>query len=154
MAVTFATPYGGTKALQWLENQTITNQSETSKVHARAVTPPSWAHSATFFLNVTAMGGTSPLLDFKLETVDPIDLTSVAPLGDWDGITQKTGTAALITVEIGPRITADDTGSATAACRYGVNATLPPVILYTITTDGTTDDEDYTFTLAVHWSAA
>lgn len=154
MAVTFATPYGGTAATQWLEAQTITNQSEDTRVWARAVTVPGWAHSGTFFLNVTAMAGDTPLLDFKLETVDPINLTSVAPLGDWDGITQKTGSAALITVEIGPRITADDTGSATASCRYGVNATLPPVILYTITTDGTTNTEDYTFTLAVHWSKA
>ena len=152
MAVTFATPYEKQGRVWFLENQTITNQTENTKVHARALAVPGWAALATFYLNVTVMTGTSPLLDFKLSYVDPIDLTSTTLLGDWAGITQKTGTAALVVVEVGPGMLADATGSATAGCRYSVNAILPAVLLYTITTDGTTDDEDYAFTLSVQWS--
>jgi len=152
MAVTFATPIGGGGRVQHLENAVITNQ-QGALANAKAIGAPAWARFATFYLNVSAMAGTTPLLDFKLEAVDPMDLTSVAPLGSWDGITQKTGTAALITVDVGPGLTIDDTGSATAACNYKVDAPLPPIILYTVTTDGTTGDEDYSFTLSVAWSA-
>lgn len=137
-----------------LESQVITNQTANSATIVKAFNPPRWAQAMTMYLNITSMDGTSPLLDFKLEQVDPsdFDTSAVTPLGDWDGITQVTAaTNSLITIEVGPGVTADDTGSATASCRYGVRANIPTWVMYTITTDGTTDDEDYTFTLSVEF---
>ena len=141
---------------QLLETVAITNQTANSTAVSYAVPVPDWATSCTFLVNVTTMGGTTPLLDFKLEGVDPntLNTTHVWALGDWDGITQVTtaGSVPKIAIDVGPSIAADDTGSATASCRYGVNATLPPFIVYTYTTDGTTDDEDYAFTITVWWN--
>lgn len=144
----------GVGAYTLLENQAITNQTANTATIVKAISPPRWAQWGIFYLNITSMGGTSPLLDFKLEVVDPgdFDTTAVSPLGDWDGITQVTAaTNTLIVVEVGPDVTTDDTGSATASCRYGVRAVLPTWLMYTITTDGTTDDEDYVFTLGCEW---
>ena len=140
------------EALRVLESLAVTNAAATTTV-TKAVRVPGWARTCHFLLNVTVMGGSSPLLDFGLQTVDPTTLgtTHVGNLGDWDGITQLTGAAApvLVTVDVGPNIVADDTGSATASCRYGVCCSLPAVIVYYITYDGTTHDEDYTATLQV-----
>ena len=150
------------QAVRRLESVTITNQTATTSAIAKAVQTPEWASYATFILNLPAssMAGTTPLLDFKLEGVDPYDYdaASIYPIGGWDGITQLTAATArsLHVVEIGPGVTGiadDDTGSATATDRYAINAPLPFVILYTITTDGTTDDEDYIFTLSVQFRA-
>lgn len=149
MAVTFNTQ-GGVGPLRLLESFTITNNQIATLAIAKAVTVPPWATYATWYLNIAAMTGTSPLVDFKLEAVDPIGLTAVAPLGSWDGITQKTTntTVCMTTVDVGPGLTVDDSGSATASDNYKVDAPLPGIILYTITLDGTTGDEDYTITLA------
>ena len=144
----------GAAAYTLLENQAITNQTANSATIVKAFSPPRWAQSMIMYLNITSMGGTSPLLDFKLEAVDPgdFDTSAVSPLGDWDGITQKTAaTNSLEVIEVGPEVVTDDTGSATASGRYGVRAILPTWVMYTITTDGTTDDEDYTFTLGVEF---
>ena len=137
-----------------LETQVITNQTANTATIVKGLHPPEWAAYATFYLHITSMGGTSPLLDFKLEALDPTNpqTAAAAPLGSWDGITQKTaGTDSLTTIDVGPALTVDDTGSATASDNYKVDAPLPSQIQYTITTDGTTDDEDYTFNLSVEW---
>jgi len=152
MAVFTINSTGEPEALRVLESLAVTNASATTTV-AKAVRVPSWARTCHFLLNVTLMGGSSPLIDFALKGVDPatLDTTHVWNLGDWDGITQLTSAAApvLVAVDVGPAIVADDTGSATASCRYGVMASLPPVIVYSIIYDGTTHDEDYTATLEV-----
>lgn len=141
------------RANRLLETVAIVDQTANSTAVTKGVHVPDWATSCCWLLNVTNMGGTTPLIDFKLEGIDPWTLTTthVWPLGDWDGITQLTtnGSTPKVAIDVGPNITADDTGSATASCRYGVNASLPPVIVYTYTTDGTTDDEDYDFTISV-----
>jgi hypothetical protein len=144
----------GVGAYTVLETQVITNQTANSATIVKALSPPRWARYAIFYLNITSMGGTSPLLDFKIETVDPsdFDTSAVTGTGSWDGITQKTAaTNSLDVIEIGPDLLADDTGSATASGAYAVRAILPTWLMYTITTDGTTDDEDYTFSLAVEF---
>lgn len=137
-----------------LENQVITNQTANSATIVKAISPPRWARYAIFYLNITSMAGTTPLLDFKIEAVDPgdFDTTAVTAIGSWDGITQKTAAAnTLDLIEIGPDLLDDDTGSATASGQYSIQAVLPTWLMYTITTDGTTDDEDYTFTLGVEF---
>jgi hypothetical protein len=148
--------------LQFLESVTITNQTANSTAVTKGVAVPAWAVKGIFTIFMDAVGGTSPLFDFVLGVPDwgtqgtITDGTDVASVGNaaWNGITQVTAAGpSQIVVEVGPDVTDDDTGSATASCWYGVKAELPPVITYTYTTDGTTDDEDYTFRIAVHWKA-
>ncbi len=106
------------------------------------------------------MTGTTPLFDFIVRGhMGGVALDDTAgnlfQLGaGWDGITQKTGaTASTTTINIGPGLTSDDSGSATASDAYTVESPLPPVLVYTYTTDGTTDDEDYAGTISIHFRA-
>ena len=129
----------------------------------KCVRVPSWATKAVFTIFYDASGGTTPLFDFVLGVPDwgsptllnaPTDATDVATFGNaaWDGITQVTGAGPYqIVVEVGPDVTDDDTGSATASCYYGVKGELPPIIAYKYTLDRGTTDEDYTFRIAVLW---
>lgn len=143
------------KSVRLLENVTITNQTANSTAVTKAVRVPAGARSVTFYLFLASTGGTTPLFDFVVGVPDfstgsPTDDTDAA-IGNaaWNGITQVTGAGPYqIVVEIGPEVTDDDTGSATASSYYGVKQnTLPPWLSYTYTTDGTTDDEDYAFKL-------
>lgn len=140
------------KANRLLDTISVTDASATTAT-SKAVPVPQWATSALWLLSVTTMAGTSPLIDFTLKGVNPwsLDTTHTWNLGDWDGITQLTSAASpvMVAIDVGPGITADDTGSATASCRYGVEASLPPMIVYTHTYDGTTQDEDYAYTISV-----
>jgi hypothetical protein len=152
-------PYRG---VQFLENVTVTNGSGLTggDTATTGVWVPEWATKVVFYIFYDSAAGTSPLFDFVLGVPDfgtagsVTDGTDVATLGNaaWNGITQVTGTGAyLIVVEVGPDVTDDDTGSATASCYYGVKAELPPVITYKITIDTTTNDEDYAFRILAHW---
>lgn len=148
--------------VQFLESRAITNQASTAAT-TKGVSVPPWATKVLFHIFYDSAGGTSPLFDFVLGVPDwgsttliaaPTDATDVATLGNaaWNGITQVTGTGAYqIVVEVGPDVTDDDTGSATASCWYGVKAELPPVITYTYTLDGSSADEDYTFRIVAQW---
>lgn len=149
--------------IQFLEDVTITNQTANSTTVTKGLSVPAWATKVVFTIFYDSSGGTTPLFDFVLGTPDwgsltllasPTDATDVATLGNaaWNGITQVTGNGPYqIVVEVGPDVTDDDTGSATASCYYGVKCELPPVITYSYTTDGTTDDEDYAFRIAAMW---
>lgn len=146
-AVTPSSPAGGL-----VETIAITNQTANSATVKKAVAVPSWANFATVVIGALTMGGTTPLFDFKLYgTFSNVpDDGSLYELGGWDGITQKTAAAGTVTtVDVGPTVVADDTGSATASDRYGVSSVLPNVLVYEYTTDGTTDDEDYAGTISV-----
>lgn len=119
--------------------QANTGQTDTIK-------PPVWATAAIFYLNWTAKAGTTPLMDFTLNEVDPINLTTTTPLEGWDGITQLAA-EDLVTVRVGPhRATNDDTG-----VDYHVATLLPPVLNAVITLDRTSANETYTYTLSVAW---
>jgi hypothetical protein len=149
--------------VQFCETLAITNQTANSTAVTKGLFVPPWATKGIFTIFFDSSAGTSPLFDFVLGTPDwgsrtlmaaPTDATDVATLGNaaWNGITQVTGNGPYqIIVEVGPDVTDDDTGSATASCYYGVKCELPPVITYTYTTDGTTDDEDYGARIAVNW---
>jgi hypothetical protein len=160
-AVTINTADAG-RGYRLLETVTITDQAAASTAVRKAVKVPGWAESCTFFVLVRSMAGTTPLFDFKLEVPDIFtDAKFAAPddgalsdLGGWDGITQLTAAASpvLILVDVGPEIAADDSGSATASCRYGVNASLTPWIAYKYTTAGNgAAKEDYAFDIAVQF---
>ena len=140
-----------------LETIAILNQTANSASVYKAVEVPRWARRATMVVSGLTMTGTSPLFDFILyganvAVTQPPDDGALYDLGGWDGITQKTAATATTTViDIGPEVTADDTGSATASDRYGIQAALPAWLVYKYTTDGTTDDEDYDAVISVYF---
>jgi len=141
------------------ETIAITNQTANTTVVSKAIPVPAWASYATIVIGSLTMAGTSPLFDFVVKRYDSAanaygqpDDGYLVPLGGWDGITQKTAASDTDTViEIGPTVTTDDTGSATASDQYGVTAILPPWLVYQYTTDGTTDDEDYAATITCYF---
>jgi len=153
------------QGIQFLESVAIVNQVAASTAVTKAVSVPSWATKVLFHIFYDAAAGTTPKFDFVLGVPDwgsttliaaPTDATDVATLGNaaWNGITQVTGAGPYqIVVEVGPDVTDDDTGSATASCWYGVKCELPPVISYTYTTQDAADDADYTFRLVAQWKA-
>lgn len=151
----------GKKRAALLETIAVTNAAATATVR-KAVPVPPWARYARFVIGNLTLAGTSPLFDFALEGVDNIgegasgapDSDDVYALGGWDGITQKTAAAGTTTtIDVGPDLTNDDTGSATASDHYAVQAALPDIIVYKYTYDGTTMDEDYSGTIAVYFRA-
>lgn len=110
------------------------------------VQPPTWAVAAIFFLNWTATAGTTPLMDFTLNSGDPVAPTTTTPLEGWDGITQLSA-VDLVTVSVGPHRTAlDDTG-----VDYHVPCLLPPFLDAVITLDRTSANETYSYSLSVAW---
>lgn len=141
------------------ETIAITNQTANSATVSKAIPVPGWARRATLVISSLTMGGTTPLFDFIVKGYDSAANNNGAPddaylymLGGWDGITQKTAASDTDTViDIGPEVTADDTGSATASDRYGIQAALPKWLVYQYTTDGTTDDEDYSAKISVYF---
>ena len=147
----------GNRPSKLLETIAVTDASATTSV-TKAVLVPQWAQNATIVIGTLTMGGTSPLFDFFLYGVDTMggatapDDGDLYALGGWDGITQKTAAAGTFTaIDIGPNLTADDTGSATATDRYGVQSMLPYVLAYKYTYDGTTHDEDYSGTISIYF---
>jgi hypothetical protein len=156
MAALTQIAWNGSQA-QALETIAITNQTANSTAVTKAIKVPLWARYATFVIDNLTLGGTTPLFDFTVNAVNITangtpDSDDLVLLGGWDGITQKTAaTASNTTVVIGPDVTVDDTGSATASDHYAVQAPLPEWLAYTYTTDGTTDDEDYSGTISVYW---
>lgn len=163
-AVTVNNPVIKKGGIQFLESVAIVDQTPTAST-TKAVSVPDWAVKVLFTIFYDAAAGTSPLFDFVLGVPDwgsdallgaPTDATDTTTLGNaaWDGITQVTGAGPYqIMVEVGPDVTDDDTGSATANCWYGVKCELPPIITYKYTVDGTSGNEDYTFRLVAQWKA-
>lgn len=141
---------------QLLESIAITNQTAASTTVRKYIAVPAWAKYATFVVDLTAVGGTTPTFDFTIAGVNiadtfPPDDADLFLLGaGWDGITQKTA-ASTATVHLGPDVTTDDTGSGTADDAYGVGCVLPPILVYSYTTTDAADDADYTATISVYW---
>jgi hypothetical protein len=148
--------------IQRLEAVTIANQTAASTTVTKGVGVPAWATKVVFYIFFDSSGGTTPKFDFTLGMPDwgtagaVTDATDLSAIGNaaWNGITQVTGNGPyVIVVEVGPDVTDDDTGSATASCYYGVKCELPPILTYSYTTQDAADDADYTFRIAAHWKA-
>jgi hypothetical protein len=148
-----------------LETIASVNTAVTTTVN-RALSVPSWAQAATFILDITVTG-TTPLFDFQIHlansaarqgalldsTTDkfPVPTTGAAPLSAANTqITTDTSTP-INAISIGPGLTLDVTGSATANAHYSYPAFLTPWLIYTYVMDGTTADEDYAGTISVVW---
>lgn len=152
-AITTVAPASGTGLCETIA---ITNQTTASVAVNKAIMVPAWARYAQVVIANLTMTGTTPTLDFTLRGclggAAPDDANLYLLGAGWDGITQKTGaTATDTTIELGPAITTDDTGSATASDAYGVGCVLPPILVYTYTTSGVDDDEDYAATIHVYF---
>jgi len=145
-----------------VETLAVTNAAASATVD-RALQVPGWARAFTCLVDVT-ITGTTPLFDFAIfggttaggragatldSTTDkflfggvPITITQ---------LTTDTSTP-IVTLEVGPGVTLDTTGSATANSNYAWPvAGLPNWLIYTYTYDGTTHDEDYNGTISFIW---
>lgn len=146
MAVPTVKEVGYGDSVVTLENRNITNQSGAG-THRAAIQVPSRATRATFYLNLISVGGTTPTLDFALHSIDPtaFDDANIHPLGSGgDGAITQLTAAGDVAVFVGEGAAGDDTGTT-----YHIASPLPRFLLYTVTIDGTTGDEDYNYTLAV-----
>jgi hypothetical protein len=103
--------------------------------------PPD-AVGAVFFLNVSQMSGTTPLLDLKFQYVDPVS----GAVSDVPGASiVQMSAAALRVITIDPRIT--------ASANVGIVQPLGRVMRAVFTLDNTTtNSENYTFSLGVRYS--
>lgn len=130
------------RQLQVIRNATAqadTGQTDTIEV-------PTGATAAIFYLNWTATTGTTPLMDFAINELDPVDQSTSTPLEGWDGITQLSA-VDLVTVRVGPhRVANDDTG-----VDYHIATLLPQFLDAVVTLDRTSANETYTYTLSVLW---
>lgn len=153
------TPTSRTR-FELLETLAVTNLTPTT-TRTRALGVPAWAFACTFIIDVT-ITGTTPLFDFKVEgaittvrhgaqldsTTDVFQFPTNASITQ---LTTDTSTPT-ISVEIGPGVPVDTTGSATANSAYAFPTVgLPDYLVYTYTMDGTTGDEDYNGTISVLW---
>ena len=148
-----------------LETIAQTNLTPTTTVN-RALAVPSSAVAATFIVDVT-ITGTTPLFDFSVfaaashtrqgasldSTTDKFPFPTTAAAPATAAITQMTTDTStpIAAVSIGPGLTLDVTGSATANAHYSFPAYLTPWLIYTYIMDGTTGDEDYNGTISVVW---
>lgn len=100
---------------------------------------PEWARGAVFFWRISAVAGTTPIADCKLQFTDPTSAQSV----DVDGATFAQQTAASTQyLVLDPDVTADATGNARAAA-----APLSSEMAAVFTFDRTSANETYTYTL-------
>jgi hypothetical protein len=141
------------KHIRFLEAITATNAAADK---TRAVKVPADARFLSVYLFITSQGGTTPTFDFSLIVPDFGTAAKLsAPTDDNPAtlvsLTQVTGTGPYQQrIDIGPGVTgiADDTtGAAAGDAVESVNAILPPWLVYTIDTDVTTGDEDFSLNL-------
>lgn len=124
--------------------ETVTSQTAyaTASLNVDFV-PPSWARYAQFNWNISAVAGTTPIADCKLQLKDPVSGSFLDI--DSGAFGQKTA-ASFQTLAVGPTMTADATGDYRQAV-----AMIPDAMRAVFTFDRTTADETYTFTLSVVW---
>ena len=122
--------------------EAATNGEGTDQVYTDDLDVPGFARWAIFYLDVTAMSGTSEAVDWKLQYVDPG--TGTAEDFPGAGITQLTAAANVI-VNVGAGITGiadDDTGVI-----YSINAPLPQRIRSVLTLANSAENEVQTIDL-------
>ena len=156
---------GSRRPSELIETIAVTNASATTTV-SRALQVPAFAGAATFVLDIT-IAGTTPLFDLAFYGVVPAvvvggtrygatfdSTTDIFQFPTNAAITQLTtdGSTPTVTIDIGPNVPVDSSGSATANSGYSFPCVhLPQWLIYIYTYDGTTTDEDYNGTLSVNW---
>ncbi len=106
--------------------------------------PPSDATAAVFFWRISAVAGTTPIADCKLQYKDPTSGQYI----DVDGgaFAQQTA-ASFQALSVGQGLTADATGNFRVC-----DGVLIPQMRFVFTFDRTTGDETYTYTLSASYS--
>lgn len=148
-----------------LESIAVTNAAATTTV-SRALAVPPWAYAVTFLIDLT-ITGTTPTFDFSVymantstrtgalidSTLDIVPFATTAAAPATAAITQMTTDMSTphVALSIGPGLTLDVTGSATANAHYSFPGYLTPWLVYVYVYDGTTMDEDYTGTISAAW---
>lgn len=155
--ITVLTPdWNATPTYAKLETIAIANQAAASTTVRKTFAVPPWAKYATFVVDVTTATGTAPSFDFDLQWVNiadtfPPDDADLSALRDGFGYTAKTAASTSI-IYVGPGVTEELTGSATADDSYGLGVLLPPWIAYSYTTVGAgASPEDYDATISVYF---
>ena len=150
-AISFAAFTNGRRFVRSQTAQATTGQTDWLAI-------PGWAKFLYVDYNLTAVAGTSPLVDvtFKIPDLTTLDdTTGVVNLAGHTALTQITGAARLV-CQIGPGVTgiADDvTNAATGLSNISINHVLPDAIGIKILQDRTTGDETYTYTLTATFKA-
>jgi hypothetical protein len=109
------------------------------------VNVPGFANNMIVYVDLSASAGTTPLLDFKMQYVNPVRNAAVEDFPG-AGITQIADTGDVV-MQVGPGVTGiadDDTGAV-----YSINMLLPPLINFVTTLDRTTANETYTYSISV-----
>lgn len=105
---------------------------------------PAWANAAIFYWNLSAIAGTTPIADLKLQAVDATSGTAIDI--DSASFAQLNNTTGFECMVVMPGITTDTTGNFRA-----VQGLLPSKMNAVWTFDRTSANETYTFTLSVDW---
>ena len=117
------------------------------------VEAPPWARYCYVEYSLTAVAGTTPLVDVSiLKPLESTPLNDTGALTLSGAFTQITG-AAVLMVNIGPDIVLDATTAATGTSNAGIATILPRIIGIKVLQDRTTGDETYTYTVSVRFSA-
>lgn len=154
-AITIVTPSPGSLYVGGLyETVAIVNQTAASTTVRKAIAVPKSARYCTVLVDVTALGGTSPSFDFDLHGYNGAansfgapDDGFLYPLRDGFNYTAKTAPSQSA-IYIGPDLTEELTGSATADDSYSLAVPLPSWLIYSYTTVDSADDADYDATIS------
>jgi hypothetical protein len=101
---------------------------------------PGWARAAIFFINLTAVAGTTPLFDFKLQHIAPDGSGAVE---DADASVVQLSAADMVLLTLDPAIT--------VAANERVSVPLSTNMRAVVTQDRTTGNETYTYTVWVEF---
>lgn len=112
------------------------------------INPPPWANYCHILYSLTAVAGTTPLVDVSI--LRPLAST---PMNDTGAITlsgafTQITAAADLRISIGPTLTTDATTAATGTSDAAINAPISGLIGVKVLQDRTTGDETYTYTVA------
>ena len=149
-----------------IETIARTNITDTVTVN-RALAVPSWALAVTFLLDVTVTG-TTPTMTFEIfgaqsttgrygalldSTTDkwPFASTGAAPLSAAITTITTGNSTPIAAVSIGPGLTLDVTGSATANAHYSFPGYLPTWLIYTYVLTEADTTEDFNGTISAIW---
>ena len=150
-----------------LETLAYTNIADTVTVN-RALSVPPWAEAVTFNIDLT-IAGTTPTFAFSIfgatnaAGVAGADLDSTTAKFPLAASTAAAPESVILTtvttggstpnsaISIGPGLTLDVTGSATANAHYAYPGYLPPWLIYTYVLTEADTTEDFTGTINAYW---
>lgn len=133
-----------TKVIRDVSAQATTGQTDWFSV-------PDWCTRVYIEYNLTAVAGTSPLVDVTVrKTLDATPSDDVGEAAIHAALTQITG-AATLQITVAPDTTLDVTTTATGVSDVRVPIAIPRVMGVKVLQDRTTGDETYTYKVTVRF---